>query len=242
MKQTTASLPEFRRSEAARLFYAAWVRDPFRTGAIAPSSRWLARLMTRGIKPETAPILELGPGTGVFTDKLVKLGVSQKQITLVEYDRRFAALLQRRFPEARVLCMNAARLGSMTLFDEPGASAAISGLPLLALSYREVLSVLEGAFTQLRPTGSALPIHLWHALSCTATDSRPAGAEDVPCRSNFRQLAARAGISHPPPGHAYLGAGTVAVRANHIREWGNLAVRSPARGNCGGSAEVAVSC
>src|SRR5271165_3652579 len=108
MKQTTASLPEFRRSEAARLFYAAWMRDPLRTGAIAPSSRWLARLMTRSITPASAPILELGPGTGVFTRRVLTRGVAENQLTLVEYDRQFARVLERRFPQARVVCMNAA--------------------------------------------------------------------------------------------------------------------------------------
>jgi phosphatidylethanolamine/phosphatidyl-N-methylethanolamine N-methyltransferase len=130
------------------------MRDPFRTGAIAPSGRQLAHLMTRRIEPKLAPILELGPGTGVFTQRLVKRGIAQKQITLVEYDRQFATFLEKRFPEARVLCMNAGRLSKVTLFDGPGAGAAISGLPLLALPYREVLSIMEGTFAQLRPTAA----------------------------------------------------------------------------------------
>jgi phosphatidylethanolamine/phosphatidyl-N-methylethanolamine N-methyltransferase len=142
------------RLEIGRLFYAAWLRDPRRTGAIAPSSRWLARLMTRAITPACVPVLELGPGTGVFTRSLLARGIPENQLTLVEYDSQFAKALQRRFPEARILCLNAARLGKVTLFDGPGAGAAISGLPLLALSYRDVLSILEGAFNHLRPTAA----------------------------------------------------------------------------------------
>ncbi len=154
MPQTIATHTRYRPGEALRFFYGAWMRDPLRTGAIAPSSRWLARLMTRSITPACAPILELGPGTGVFTRRALTRGVAQNQLTLVEYDSPFARALERRFPQARVLCMNAAQLGRMSLFDGQGAGAALSGLPLLSLSYREVLLIMEGAFAQLRANAS----------------------------------------------------------------------------------------
>src|SRR5262245_1372694 len=48
-------------------FLRAVLRHPSRVGAVAPSGRMLARLMTDSLTAADAPILELGPGTGIFT-------------------------------------------------------------------------------------------------------------------------------------------------------------------------------
>jgi phospholipid N-methyltransferase len=130
-------------------FYRAWLRNPRRMGAVVPSGTALARLITAEINAMHAPVLELGPGTGVFTHMLLQRGVAEAQITLVEKDDGLAHALRRRFPAARILHANAAHLGCESLYPE-GAGAVISGLPLLSLSHSEIFAVLGGVFAQLR--------------------------------------------------------------------------------------------
>src|SRR5215472_17349379 len=85
---------------AGSVFARAWAAHPQRVGAIAPSSRRLARLITSEISPDSAPVLELGPGTGVFTRALLGRGLREDQLILVECDPRFARLLERDYPDA----------------------------------------------------------------------------------------------------------------------------------------------
>lgn len=92
-------MPRFDR----RRFLLAWLRAPLRIASITPSAPRLAGLMTKEISTLTGPVLELGPGTGVFTAALLERGIAERDLTLVEYERDFATLLQDRFPDARVL-------------------------------------------------------------------------------------------------------------------------------------------
>ena len=132
-------------------FFTAWMAAPGRVGAIAPSGAALAELITRDINANTGPVLELGPGTGAFTYQLLKRGVRQQDLTLIEYGSDFMRLLQLRFPGARVLWMDAARLASERLYDGAPVGAVVSGLPLLNMSPRKVISIVGGAFSYMRP-------------------------------------------------------------------------------------------
>ncbi|MHC2438137.1 class I SAM-dependent methyltransferase [Bradyrhizobium sp. USDA 4451] len=135
-------------------FFTAWMAAPGRVGAIAPSGTALAELITRDITANTGPVLELGPGTGAFTYQLLKRGVRQQDLTLIEYGSDFMRLLQLRFPGARVLWMDAARLASERLYDGAPVGAVVSGLPLLNMSPRKVMAIVGGAFSYLRPGGA----------------------------------------------------------------------------------------
>ncbi|MBX9827113.1 MAG: methyltransferase domain-containing protein [Xanthobacteraceae bacterium] len=135
-------------------FFLAWISAPRRVGAIAPSGAALADLITREITPSSGPILELGAGTGAFTHQLLKRGIRQQHLTLVEYGSDFMKLLQVRFPGARVLWMDAARLAAERLYDGAPVGAVISGLPLLNMSTRKTIAILSGAFSYLRPGGA----------------------------------------------------------------------------------------
>lgn len=70
--------------------------------AVAPSSSSLARAITQGLGPDSGPILELGPGTGVFTRCLIDRGVSRQSITAVEIGEAFADRLRRDLPGVNV--------------------------------------------------------------------------------------------------------------------------------------------
>jgi phospholipid N-methyltransferase len=135
-------------------FFRAWVADPKRVASITPSGPRLAELLTREITPETGPILELGAGTGVVTRALLTRGVPESELTLIEYGREFTRTLERRFPDARVLCQDAARLGHLDLYPDAAAGAVVSGLPLLAMTPRQIIGILNGAFVHLRPGGT----------------------------------------------------------------------------------------
>ncbi|KAB1125022.1 class I SAM-dependent methyltransferase [Neorhizobium galegae] len=135
-------------------FFRSWISNPLRVAAVAPSGDSLARLMTQEIAPLDGPVIELGPGTGVFTRALLARGVAQSDLTLIEYGPEFVPGLQRRFPEARVLQMDAAKLAHEDIFEGEPVGAVISGLPLLSMSPRKITSILGGAFTYIRPGGS----------------------------------------------------------------------------------------
>lgn len=135
-------------------FLRQWAMAPLRTAAVAPSGRALARLMTSEITPATGRVIELGPGTGVFTNALRNRGVAEHNITLVELNPHFAILLKQRFPAARVLQMNAADVSESVDMQEDSAGAVLSGLGVLSMPTGVVVKIMQGAFRCLGPTGA----------------------------------------------------------------------------------------
>ncbi|MBS1167487.1 MAG: ribosomal adenine methylase transferase [Proteobacteria bacterium] len=138
----------------ALVFMREWFRNPRSVAAIFPSGNALASLITREISAETGPIVELGPGTGVFTQALLKRGVRPQDLTLVEYSSDFARLLQTRFPHVRVLWMDATALDRNGLFEGVPVGAVVCGLGFLNMAQEKVTAVLKAAFDCLRPDGS----------------------------------------------------------------------------------------
>lgn len=138
------------------IFLKTWFKQPVRTGAIAPSSSALARLITRDISPDGGPVIELGPGTGVFTRCILARGLPEDKLTLVENCPDFTALLGQRFPKARLLEMDVTRMRmGETPWKDMQAQAVISGLPLLTMGLRAQWNVVGACMQSLRP-GAAL--------------------------------------------------------------------------------------
>ncbi len=147
---TAASCAERGASMATLSFLRAWLANPLQVGAVSPSSESLAAAMTAEITPACAPVIELGPGTGVFTRSLLRRGIPEDRLALIERGRVFARRLERSFPQARVLLMDATRLRDVELFGGEPAGAVVSGLPLLLMSPARVGALLEAAFERLR--------------------------------------------------------------------------------------------
>lgn len=135
-------------------FFRAWVSDPLRVASVVPSSRALANAITREIGASTGPVIELGPGTGVFTRALLARGVPPSKLALVERGEDFSRLLQLRFPTTKVVCTDATLIRHIDFFDGEKPGAVVSGLPLLSMSVRQVIAILNGVFHHLRTGGA----------------------------------------------------------------------------------------
>lgn len=134
-------------------FLRAWAANPLRIAAIAPSGEALAMAITSEITAQSAPIVELGPGTGVFTRALLARGVPESELILIEFENDFARILERRFPEAEIHRGDAARIADMVHARGP-IGAVVSGLPILSMPPKKVISILDGAFRSMRPGGA----------------------------------------------------------------------------------------
>ena len=134
-------------------FLRALMARPKNIGAIAPSSRTLARAIARELDPgRPGPVLELGPGTGVITEALLERGVAAERLTLVEYDGDMAGNLSRRFPGVTVIQGDAFDLGrTLGAQAEESFSAIISGLPLLNFPFPRRHGFMEGVCRRLGP-------------------------------------------------------------------------------------------
>lgn len=135
-------------------FFRAWLADPLSIGAIVPSSRSLAAAMISEITPDTAPVMELGPGTGVFTRALLECGIPEDRLILVERHPEMARMLRAKFPRAQVIESDAAHTDRLGLDEIGPVGAVISGLPLLSMPARKVIAIVDRAFSHIRPTGS----------------------------------------------------------------------------------------
>jgi len=145
-------------------FLRAWMADPSRVAAIVPSGRALAQMITAEITAASAPVIELGPGTGVFTRQLLARGIPEERLALIEYGSAFIQLLAHRFPAARVMWMDAAKLSSVCLFGGDRAGAVVSGLPFLSMTRKQVKAILAEAFGYLRHDGAFY--QFTYGLSC----------------------------------------------------------------------------
>ena len=89
-------------------FLQAFLKNPLKVGAVAPSSPNLAWQMLDGILPdEENVIVELGVGTGAITKYIHKILPDSKSYIGIELDRDMVAGLKVRFPEMNIVCGNA---------------------------------------------------------------------------------------------------------------------------------------
>lgn len=135
------------------VFLREWLRNPRSVAALAPSGKALAALITRDISSRTGRVLELGPGTGVFTQALLARGVREENLTLVECSAEFAERLEKRFPSAQIIEMDAEHLGGFRVLRESPVGAIICGLGLLNMPEHKVANIMRGAFSCLRTEG-----------------------------------------------------------------------------------------
>lgn len=140
-------------SDNAALFGREWLRAPLRVGAIAPSGAALARAITRGLVAERGPVVELGPGTGAFTRKLLERGFAPSGVTAIEASAAFAAALASRYPAMMVCHGDATRVRSLASCADGSVSTVICGLPLLSMPQRAVYRIMRGSFDLLRDDG-----------------------------------------------------------------------------------------
>jgi phosphatidylethanolamine/phosphatidyl-N-methylethanolamine N-methyltransferase len=90
-------------------FLQAFLKNPLKVGAIAPSSPELAAEMLAGIEPnEDNIVLELGVGTGAITKYLADVIPDERSYLGIELDNDLVRTLNRRFPELNIICGNAA--------------------------------------------------------------------------------------------------------------------------------------
>lgn len=142
-----------KRDDAHRgVFFRSWLRDPFQVASVAPSSRWLARLMATGIAPESS-VVELGAGTGTLTSAILDCGVRPENLFLIEQHPDFCEVLRTRFPGASVLQIDAAALTAALGALCGRVDFVISGLPILWFQRDKKAAILSEAFALLKPTG-----------------------------------------------------------------------------------------
>ena len=90
-------------------FLQAFLKNPLKVGAIAPSSPELAAEMLQGIHPDDHNIvLELGVGTGAITKYLRDAIPSRNSYLGLELDAALVKTLNQKYPDMNIICGNAA--------------------------------------------------------------------------------------------------------------------------------------
>ena len=138
-------------------FFRQWLKNPLGVAAISPSSKQLARQMMSQLPRASRRVIELGGGTGVFTQALLDHGIAPADLLVLELNEELHQHLVRQFPGARVVCGDAGNLSAIAQsqgFTGPdGADAVISGLGLLSMPRQTQQSILQAAFDSLKPEG-----------------------------------------------------------------------------------------
>ena len=80
-------------------FYAQFRSRYHTTGSVIPSSRFLASAITGPLSRREGPrrVLEVGPGTGAFTQRIVRLLRPDDHFDVVEINPTFAAFIRNEF-------------------------------------------------------------------------------------------------------------------------------------------------
>lgn len=136
------------------LFLKRFLSAPGRIGSIVPSSRFLSRTITREVPwAEARVIVELGPGTGVFTREILRLKRPDTAFLVIERDPQFQQKLQERFP-GLLLRSEAVQLKHyLQELDLGSPDVIISGLPFAVFPPDLREAILDQVEEALAPDG-----------------------------------------------------------------------------------------
>jgi len=147
------------------LLFRRFLRNPRTVGAVTPSSRALAEGMVADIVFRDGDhIVELGPGTGVFTNAIVEHLKPGARFLTIDIDPAFVERIRQRWPSFACVCASAERLDE--LVAEQGMQPVdhiLSGLPFVSLPAVVTRQILENVSAVLRPGGTFTTFQYVHA-------------------------------------------------------------------------------
>lgn len=151
-----------RRLSEYGLFFKAFLTSYHTTGAIVPSGRFLAAALARYVGDGAAGprrILEVGPGTGAVTRRIIASLRPDDRLDLVELNASFVAQLRRCMETDKAFrpVADRTRVFHCSVEELPRDSAydlIISGLPLNNFSVATVEQILATLTGLLEPGGT----------------------------------------------------------------------------------------
>ncbi|MFI9526514.1 class I SAM-dependent methyltransferase [Micromonospora rosaria] len=183
-------------------FFLEFVRNPLTVGAVAPSSPALAEVATAAVPRTGAPtVVELGPGTGAFTELIQRRLAGGGRHIAVEVNARFAQRLAARHPSVEVVNADATVLRDVLAHRGVGpVDVIVSGLPWAAFDHQLQHEILSEAVAVLQPGGVLTTFAYVHARYAP-----PARRLLRSLRSRFEEVViSRTVWSNLPPALVYV--------------------------------------
>jgi len=137
------------------LFFKKYLSQSRYIGALLPSSRYLAKAVSKHLELDQAKVVvELGAGTGVLTQELIRSIPQNCDLVIVERDNDFAHLLKNKFNGSHVWATEAENMHHY--LDEHNfkqVDCFVSGLPFISLPKEVGKNILSIVRQYLKPGG-----------------------------------------------------------------------------------------
>lgn len=139
-------------------FLGQFLRSPATTGSICPSSRFLVHeLVNMALEDNTKTglIVDLGTGSGVVSQELLKRGVLPEQILAVDISSKYDKIFNKLCPNIKLCIGDARDLAQIIAANFPNTQirAVISSLPLRNIPAKIVCEIMLGIWHTLRNGG-----------------------------------------------------------------------------------------
>ncbi len=138
-------------------FIKQFWQDKKMVGAMSPSSKFLAHKMLKNIDFKSVKlIVELGPGTGVFTKKLLEKMPKDSKLIVLELNTDFYNLLKREIQDDRMVLLHESAENIAEYVKNEGflfADYVVSSLPLANFPKKLIETILKESYNILKNRG-----------------------------------------------------------------------------------------
>lgn len=147
-------------------FLKNFLRHPTQVGAVAPSSQGLVETMLEDFDWESVRnVLEFGPGTGVFTEGIMKRLHADARFVAIEMSPELAAITRQRCPSANVVedsVVNVVDICRDASIDQ--VDAIVCGLPWASFGDQLQADIMDAMLQVLSPEARFATFAYWQGV------------------------------------------------------------------------------